>query len=51
MIYIWCYALCRALHTLDHTDAKALVVCRELWLWHWCGLSEGCKSSCSSISL
>ena len=38
MIYIWCYALCRELHTLNHTDAKALVVCRHVRLWHWCGL-------------
>jgi len=23
MIYIWCYALCRAYTTLNHTDAKS----------------------------
>ena len=32
MIYILCYALRRALHTLNHTDAKAWVVCRNVWL-------------------
>lgn len=26
MIYIWCYEMCRALHTLNHTDASALNV-------------------------
>ena len=37
MIYIWCYALCRACTTLNHTDASALVVWRHVRHWHWCG--------------
>lgn len=40
MTYAFCYALCRAYTTLNQTDAKALVVCRNVWPWHWCGSSK-----------
>jgi len=26
--------------TLNHTDARALVVCRQVRHWHWCGYTE-----------
>jgi hypothetical protein len=43
------YVLCCTvphLHTLNHTDASALVVCRHVWHWHWGRLSEDLNFSC-----
>jgi hypothetical protein len=37
MIYVWCYALCRACTTLNNTDASALVECWHVGHWHWRG--------------
>ncbi len=36
MFYNFCYMHSAALHNLNHTDARALVVCCNAWLWH-CG--------------
>lgn len=35
-----CTALCRACTTINHTDARALVVCRHVWPWHPCGFED-----------
>ena len=40
MAHTFCYAQCRAYAALNHTDAKALVVCPNARLWHWCGCSK-----------
>ena len=35
--YIVLCTVPRIHRTLNHTDAKALIVCRHMRLWHWCG--------------
>jgi hypothetical protein len=47
--YAFCYALCRAYTTLNHTDASALDVCRHVQHWHWCGFRESDISNVSNF--
>jgi hypothetical protein len=37
-LYLVLCTVPRINRTLNHTDAKALVACRHVRLWHWCGL-------------
>jgi len=37
MMHSRCYAQCRSQPLLNHTDACALDVCRQVRHWHWCG--------------